>query len=479
MILLRPTLPLLLATALAMGTPAAQIDLEPGPLVWITENGQKIDAVRGLVEVPEDRSSPSSRTLQLAYVRLPSTAPRPGPPIVYLAGGPGDSGIDSARGPRAKLLLALRKVADVVLLDQRGTGLSRPALICGKAWEHELDKPLDEAAARASIRLAAQECAAQMQGLGARLGAYNLREIADDVDALRQALAAEKISLVATSYGTRVALETLRRHGARVDRAVLLGVVGPGQELSLPAAADGVLGRIEIGTGSTLRGALRSRLEDLARRPVSTTASNVLTGEKVPITVGPLDLQLAITERLGSADQLLALREIAIRLERGDWEPLAWSFLRQRKRWLGPVMPYAVVCTTGASEARRREVAEQAVSSVVGRQLDGVAPDICDALGVESLDDSLRRSVESDVPVLAVSGTLDARTPVQNANEVLRHLRHGVHIVVEGAGHGEDLWVSTPKIAARAAAFLRHRKIASERLQVEPLEQWGPRSPGQ
>jgi prolyl oligopeptidase len=468
---------LLFAAAGLAGSSAAAAAPEPGPFVWTTSDGRKIEAVYGVVEVPEDRGDRSSNTLKLAYVRLPSTASRPGPPIVYLAGGPGASGIDSARGPRANLLLALREVGDVVLLDQRGTGLSQPALVCNKSWEHARDEPLEEAAALEEIRRAGQACAGQMQRLGVRLAAYNPREIADDVDALRRALGAKKVSLVATSYGTRLALEVLRRHGPRVDRALLLGVVGPDQELKLPAAADDVLGRIEMGPGRSLRDVLRSLLGELARQPVRATAADVLTGEKVAIALGPFDLQLAVAHHLGAADRLLVLREIAAHLERGDWEPLAWDLLRQRKRWLGHIMPYAVVCSAGASEPRRRQVAAQAASSVVGRQLDFSFPDICDALGVGPLDDSLRRSVQSDVPVLVVSGTLDARTPVQNGEEVLRHLRRGVHLVVEGAGHGDDLLVSTPEIAARAVAFLRGQRVAAGRLQTVPLERRVPPPP--
>ena len=467
---------LLLAAGLA-GSPAAAVDPQPGPFVWTTTDGRKIEAEYGVVEVPEDRGERSSNTLKLAYVRLPGTAPRPGPPIVYLAGGPGSSGIDSARGPRADLLLALREVGDVVLFDQRGTGLSRPSLICGNLWEHARNEPLDEAAALAAIREGAQVCAGQMQRRGVRLAAYNPREIADDVDALRQKLGVKKISLVATSFGTRLALEVLRRHGSRVDRAVLLGVVGPDQELKAPAAADDVLGRIEMGPGRTLRDVLRSLLGELARQPVDATAMEVLTGEKVPVGIGPLDLQLVVADHLGAADRLLGLREIAVRLERGEWEPLAGLLLRQRKRWLGHVMPYAVVCSAGASEARQRQTAAQAASAVVGRQLDFSFPEICGPLGVAPLDESLRRSVRSDVPVLVVSGTLDARTPVQNGEEVLRHLRRGVHLVVEGAGHGDDLLVSTPEIAARAVAFLRGQPVAAERLKALPLEKRVPPSP--
>jgi prolyl oligopeptidase len=466
---------LLLAAAAAI--PAAAVDPRPGPFVWTTTDGRKIDAVYSVVEVPEDRSGQSSNTLKLAYVLLPSTASRPGPPIVYLAGGPGASGIESARGPRADLLLALREVADVVLLDQRGTGLSRPSLICGNVWEHAHNEPLDDAAALAAVRQAAQVCGEQMQRRGVRLAAYNPREIADDIEALRQVLGAEKISLVATSFGTRLALEVLRWHGAAVDRVVLLGVVGPNQELKLPEAADDILRQIELGPGRSLRDSLRARLEELARQPVSATAVDVLTGEKVPVTIGPLDLQLAVADHLNSADRLLALREIALRLERGDWEPLAGLLLRQRKRWLGHVMPYAVACSAGASETRRAQVAAQAKRSVVGRQLDSAVPEICSSLGVEPLEGSMRQSVRSGVPALIVSGTLDARTPVRNGDEILRHLSRGVHLVVEGAGHGDDLLVSTPEIAVRSVAFLRGQRVAPERLQALPLEKRVPPPP--
>lgn len=470
----------LLAAGLAglAGSPAAAIGPDSGPFVWTTTDGRQVDAVRGMVEVPEDRGAPSSsHTLKLAYVRLPSTARRPGPPIVYLAGGPGASGIDSARGPRAEMLLALRAAGDVILLDQRGTGLSRPSLVCNKTWEHPRDEPLDDAVALDAIRAAARECAAQMQRQGVHLAAYNPREIADDVDALRRALGAKKVSLVSTSYGTRLALEVLRRHGGAVDRAVLLGIVGPDQELKLPAVADDVLGRIEMEPGRTLRDALRTQLEALARQPVRATAVDVLTGDKVPVILGPFDLQLAIADHLGAVDRLLRLREVASHLEHGDWEPLAGELLRQRKRWLGQVMPYAVTCSAGASGARRRQAAAQAASAVVGRQMDFAFPEICDALGVAPLDDDLRQSVRSDVPVLLVSGTLDARTPAQNAEDALRHLRRGVHLVVEGAGHGDDLLVSTPEITARALTFLRGGKVAPERLQALPPERRMPPPP--
>ena len=103
----------------------------------------KVDAEFGTVFVPENRSDPESNLIELAFVRFKSTAKNPGPPIVYLAGGPGGSGIGTARGSRFPLFMALREIADVIAFDQRGTGFSNqtsPASI-GLLY-HSTSRPL-------------------------------------------------------------------------------------------------------------------------------------------------------------------------------------------------------------------------------------------------------------------------------------------------------------------------------------------------
>ncbi|MDP3400914.1 MAG: alpha/beta hydrolase, partial [Brevundimonas sp.] len=71
-----------------------------GPFRFAGWRGAETDAERGFFEVPEDRRDPASRRISLGYVRFPSTAARPGPPIVYLAGGPGGTATGAAAGPR-------------------------------------------------------------------------------------------------------------------------------------------------------------------------------------------------------------------------------------------------------------------------------------------------------------------------------------------------------------------------------------------
>jgi hypothetical protein len=51
------------------------------------------------------------------------------------------------------------------------------------------------------------------------------------------------------------------------------------------------------------------------------------------------------------------------------------------------------------------------------------------------------KPVESDVPVLVLSGEVDPVTPPVWGASVVKHLSHGTHIVVPATGHGV---VSTP-----------------------------------
>ena len=105
-------------------------DLKITPRVFESASGQKVDVEFGELTVPENRQRPNSRLIQLAFVRFKSTSQNPASPIVYLAGGSGGSGISAARGTRFPLFMAMREVADVIALDQRGVGSSKPNLNC-------------------------------------------------------------------------------------------------------------------------------------------------------------------------------------------------------------------------------------------------------------------------------------------------------------------------------------------------------------
>ena len=112
----------------AAAEPAPVLTVEP--YIFTGPNGVKVEAEKGTFEVPENRNNPGSRKIKIGFVRFKSTSPNPGQPIVYLAGGPGGTGVFTAQGPRFPLFMSLREQADVIAYDQRGTGLSTPTPFC-------------------------------------------------------------------------------------------------------------------------------------------------------------------------------------------------------------------------------------------------------------------------------------------------------------------------------------------------------------
>src|SRR6266542_4132925 len=154
----------------AQAPKAGEVKLER--YVFEAANKEKVDAELGHLFVPENRRNPNSRVIELVFVRFKSTASKSGPPIVYLAGGPGGSGIAAARGSRFPLFMAMREVGDVIALDQRGVGQSKPNLVCRESYDLPLDKSLTREEAIRVTRERSRSCAETWRGQGVDLSGY-------------------------------------------------------------------------------------------------------------------------------------------------------------------------------------------------------------------------------------------------------------------------------------------------------------------
>src|SRR5690606_14290238 len=84
-----------------------------------------IEAQCATFTVPEDRSQPGGRKIELNIAWLPATSEsdQAGDPVFFLAGGPGQAAVETypSLDPVFK---EVRKHRDVILVDQRGTGKS-------------------------------------------------------------------------------------------------------------------------------------------------------------------------------------------------------------------------------------------------------------------------------------------------------------------------------------------------------------------
>lgn len=470
----------LLAALLATSTiTAAPAKFEP--YQFKANNGTVVAAEMGELRVPENRTRPDSRMLALKFVRFRSTSSNPGPPIVYLAGGPGGAGTGAATGTRFAMFMALREFGDVIAYDARGVNKSEPDARCTEEYLVEPAEPLDRAKFGAGLADAARRCADRMRKAGFDPGSLNTRESAADLNDLRIALGAKKLILWGISYGAHLAIATLRFHPEAIDRVILAGIEGPDDTYKLPSDQQSLMEEIarhanRNGASVDLLASITKLLAELEARPKSVELTHPENGKSARFTVGKLDLQRAIADMLFAPDTFAALPDFVSRLEQGDWTSLALIAAPDRFGTPPSMMSIAMDCASGISAARRQRIAEEAKWTLLGDAVNLPFPEICAGLGIPDLGDAFRAPLVSDVPALLISGTLDGRTRPRQAEELRRTMPNAIALTIEGAGHSDPLFLSTPKIFEAMTAFLRHEPIRERVFTLPPVAFDPPRT---
>jgi len=468
---------LLLAGSAARAQKAGDLKIEP--YEFQSSAGQKVGAEFGRLLVPENRKDPKSRLIEIAFVRFKSTAQQPGPPIIYLAGGPGGSGIAAARGSRFPLFMAMREVGDVIALDQRGVGQSKPNLLCPGAISYPVDKAPSREEALELFRRQSRACRERWQGEGADLAGYNTNENASDLEALRQALGAEKISLWAISYGTHLSLAMIRQHEKSIHRVILAGVEGPDHTIKLPSNIQNHLANLDrlVKADPDLSkdvpdflGLMKTVLDRVEREPVTVEVTDPQTSQQIKVTVNKFALQTLTANSFGSDEAGLPARYYA--LSKGDFSMAATGWLRtmRGRGAIGSAMTFMMDCSSGISPERRRRVAREAKDALLGDIMDFPFLDVCDAWGSPDLGPAFRRPVRSRVPVLFISGTLDARTPPSNAEEIRKGFPNSSHLIIDGAVHSDPLFLSSPKIKDVMLEFMKGQPVSTARIALPPMK---------
>jgi pimeloyl-ACP methyl ester carboxylesterase len=424
---------------------AGNISFEP--YSFKTYDQQEHPAQLGKLWVTENRSKKNGRLIQLAFVRLKTTAANPQPPIVFLAGGPGVPGTGMGRVPVYFYLFArLQEVADVILVDQRGTGLSTPNLQCPPSkglapdtWEAK------ERATQALVELV-HACAEHWRAQGADLAAFNTKASADDLEDLRRALGAESISLLGHSYGTELALAVVRRHGEHLHSVVLASVQGPDNDLKLPVATEfGLrrLGRLVAEDSAVnhdvpdLTASLKQAFARLDEQPAAIPFTDWATGKSLTLRGGKFVLQLLVEMRLKDGRSVPVLPALIATLAKGDYSLFAPLVARLHQGFSNlSIMQFPMTCSDGASIERRTLVSWQATQTVLGDPSDlAIDPRLCAEVGNPDLGPEFRSPVWSTVPTLFLSGSMDSETPPSNAEDVRWGFPNSVHIIVENGFH--------------------------------------------
>jgi pimeloyl-ACP methyl ester carboxylesterase len=422
----------------------------------------------GFVSVPLDYADPRGRTIRIAVAVIEADNPTPAPdPVMILGGGPGDELIDLLLGE----LVApdpenpfgpLAQNRDLVLLDQRGAGFSRPALECDTVGA-TFRETVGMSSASANRRLLARyaSCVRRLRRAGAELGAYKTPNNARDLDEVRQALGYERVNVFGTSYGTYLALDAARRSPGWI-RSLTLSSPAPTQRNLVEEAPAAYRSSVRAVTRACAAepacAALTPDFEAALNRVVRRLGENprrlsVPVPGRSPVTVvldGPRVSGLMFT-LLYTAQVIPVLPPLIAAADAGNYGPLGELFAAVRTADVpdvqSEVMQAAFWCSeeiATTSQARLRRAASRG-GYAQGRALQNApllgllfgpqAFSLCDELDVGRSEPSLFRPVRTSIPTFIATGRFDPITPPRFGAVLLPNLSNSFRIDFAAAGH--------------------------------------------
>ncbi|MEY3013679.1 MAG: alpha/beta fold family hydrolase [Pseudomonadota bacterium] len=431
--------------------PAPSVSADPWARCWLP--GLDEPARCRTVRVPAGPAAPD-REVELFVAMLDAGSPDPQrAPLFFLAGGPGQA----ASRVAAAVLPSLRKVRRqraLVFVDQRGTGHSAP-LDC-RLTEPGRDALLDVFA----DTLAPDAVRRCRSGVTWPLSAYGTAQASDDLDAVRRALGLSRVALYGISYGTRLGLVHLARHGGTVEAAIFDGVLPAEVPLFDSFDVDGqaalqTLARDCLAEAPCARAygdvsVAVGRLLDGLSEPRTVVARHPRTGQRVSLRVTRAGVALALRALLYDADVAATLPMAVSRAVADDFGPL-WTatalLVDGADRTTDAGLMLAVTCAEDvprlSNGLRVGFVGDAMVAQIRAACAVFEAPAAAPLPAAASLADA--------PPVLLLSGALDPVTPPRHAERLAQ--RHGwLHRVLPGVGHGAGRHGCGPSVMAEFLA---------------------------
>jgi len=450
------------------------VTFEPAPCPFELPPGQvEGETVEcGYLVVPEDRADPDTDTIRLAVAIFhpPGGATEPDP-IIYLVGGPGASilellylSFDKAFAP---VFVTNR---DLILFDQRGVGLSEPALDCPDASElglelldYELDgEQLTDEEIDNLFGEAFMACEQDLSAI-ADLAAYNTVASAADVNDLRIALGYDQVNLWGGSYGTRLALGVMRDYPEGLRSVVLDSVYPPDVNMYLesPASLNRSLNLLFEACAADeacdaafphLRQLFFDTVERLDADAVDTVITNPLTGESYDALLTGDGLFGLVFQLLYETEVLPGLPQLVYDASQGNFDTInrIRGALLAQSTISSPGMMFSVQCNEelAFSSLEEFEAVLADYPELAGFFEDSMlgypAFHVCTYWGSGQAAAIENEPVSSDVPTLVMQGEYDPITPPDWGRNAAETLENGHFFEYPGVGHGASVVAGCP-----------------------------------
>ncbi|HSR46125.1 MAG TPA: alpha/beta fold hydrolase [Acidimicrobiia bacterium] len=423
--------------------------------------GYQVDC--GWLVAPEDRSDPANgKTVRLHVAIFRSqVAGVPEDPIVYLEGGPGGDALEAVPFTFAQAFAPFLESRDFIMFDQRGTGFSSPSLACPETVElafEQLDLDLDLDEALAQELAALEECHTRIVE-EAELSLYNSEASAADLADLRVVLGYEEWNLFGISYGTRLALTTMRDHPEGI-RSVILDSTYPPQvslplEVGLNAARaftvffDACAEDPECsGAFPDLEARFFALVDALDAEPIMATLLDVFTLEEHDALVEGDALLGLLFQSLYSSELIPVLPGLIDDVENGDYQSLELllSNFFANIEFISTGQTFAVQCReelpfTDPAELATAGDFDPYIKRIVesGGSTGPFALEVCELWDVGTADALENEPVASDIPTLVLAGEFDPITPPSWGVLAAETLANASFFEFPGLGHGTSV----------------------------------------
>jgi len=419
-----------------------------------------VDVRCGYLLVPENRQQPATAMIRLAVADFKSGTADPDP-LIYLQGGPGGGSVATIGPAVTKATIA--RIAgghDLILVDQRGAGLSQPSLSCPEvvtAQRGLLRRPLLQAAQVDTIARAAGQCHDRLARAGVNLAAYTTEAAAADIAALGPALGYQQVDLYGVSYGTRLALTTMRLFPTGIRGVILDGVLPPQVDLFMqyPVSMAHAFSVLVAGCDASLAcnhayphldREFVSRVGHLNARPATVSLDD---GSGAVVLTGDLLARLVINA-LYTTSSIPAIPYLINSVFHGRYGVIAAIYAgldtaTDDALHLGAY--YSVECgedspfTTPAGIATAaRALPTQLRAGVLDDPQSGlIGAAACRRWTVPTVDVAQKMAVSSAIPTLILTGEYDPITPSSLGALAARTLSRSFVFTYPGLGHGSFL----------------------------------------
>jgi pimeloyl-ACP methyl ester carboxylesterase len=408
----------------------------------------------GNLIVPEDRSNPESRTIKLhvAIVSAKSRTPAPDP-VVYLDGGPGGHTLMTMHILLPEYFAKYAAKRDFILFDQRGVGLSEPALECTElnfSTVDQLRRVMTQAEVNQERNALLKRCHDRLVRQGINLASYNSNENAADLNDLRLALGYEQWNLYGISYGTRLALTAMRDFPEGIRSVVLDSAYPPNAALytdipgnasrSFKALFDGCRQDTRCNrTFPKLEQEFYKLVDDLNLNPA--VSSITVRGRRYRIVITGNRMMDTLFDMMYSTRTIPYLPRLIWDVKEGNYDDLARRLLEANigtRSSVSTGMYYSVQCREEVSFSTQEELdqADAAYPEQFGAFSTSNIYQICQNWKIGAAPEVENLPVVSNIPTLVMAGQFDPITPPSYGALAAESLNRVYFFEFPGIGHG-------------------------------------------